>query len=700
MDLKGNLMVGIDIGGTFTDFVVNNKATGELFTYKSLSTPSHPSVGILQGLRDCFEEHNLEINDVKNIVHGTTLITNSIIERKGSKTGLITTKGFKDVLDIGRELRYDLYDLFMVKPEQLVMNENVYELDTREKKKLDENLKENIINCMNEIVNKDITSVAISLLYDDNSEQMEQEIKSFIEKKYPDVFLSVSTDVKNELGEYERTSTVVANAYVKPIIYKYIDELESGLTELGFDGGFFIMLSSGGFCTPEIAKTYPIRLLESGPAAGALTAAHWGKLTGNNNVIGFDMGGTTAKAVLIKNNIPNKIFEFETGRVHRFKKGSGLPILITAIDLIEIGAGGGSIASIDELGLLKIGPQSAGSEPGPACYSLGGEDPTVTDANILLGYLNADFFLGGKMTIDKDLATDSIRNKLKSKTDLDTNSLAWGIHQVVNENMSQATRIYAVEKGEDHRKYTIVATGGGGPIHAFGIAKNLNINKIIYPFAAGVSSAIGMLVVPGREDISVSFLQKVNDCDWGALRDEFAKMSNLAIERLQALGIDSEITINFKADIQYNGQGNTVTVNVSDTDLKNEDRYNIISQFEKEYEHLYSSVVDGGIVEFVNLRVEAETEPNEPEFSYVSHITDEKDSYIKGERKIYIPSENTGGNNNFKNVPVIDRYKLHVNDKLEGPCIIEENESTIVINGEAKIKVDKYLNIIAEMAEN
>src|SRR5699024_7020169 len=453
MELSKKLIVGIDIGGTFTDFVILKQSSGEVFTWKALTTPQDPSKSVIEGLKECFINYNLKISDIEKLVHGTTLVTNAIIERKGAKTGLITTEGFRDVLEIGREIRYDLYDLFMKRPSPLVAREFVRETQSRNNPNKHEKTTLNhqtIISSVNELVKKGVESIAISFIQSSETNKLEKEAEDILYKQFPEIYISRSSDVANEIGEFERTSTVVSNAYVKPLIDKYLSQLENKLKALSFKGRFYIMLSSGGFCDINVARQYPIRLLESGPAAGTLSAAYWGTKTGNTKVIGFDMGGTTAKAGLIKNGEAEKTFEFEAGRVHRFKRGSGLPIRTPTVDLIEIGAGGGSIAHVDNLGLMKVGPESSSSNPGPACYDLGGWDPTVTDANLLLGYLNPEFFLGGTMKIDKNKSEKSVTNKLSSTLNLDAYTSAWGVHKVVNENMSQAARIYAIEKGEDH----------------------------------------------------------------------------------------------------------------------------------------------------------------------------------------------------------------------------------------------------------
>lgn len=704
--LDNKLTVGVDIGGTFTDFVVLNRGSGKVFTWKSLTTPKDPSQGVIEGFEECMNYYNLPITGVQKIVHGTTLVTNAVIERKGAKTGLITTHGFRDTLEIGREIRYDLYDLHMKRPETLVPRQLRQEVQARGNinGNIDEPLdREELYSVTQDLIQQGVKSVAISFLHSYLDNSLEKEAEAMIKEWFPDLRVSISSDVASEIGEFERTSTVVVNAYVKPLMETYLNRLITGLKDLHFEGNFFIMLSSGGFCDTEIAKQYPVRLLESGPAAGALSAAHWGTKTGNDKIIGFDMGGTTAKACLIDDNEVEKVFKFEAGRVHRFKRGSGIPILIPTVELIEIGAGGGSLAHADSLGLLKVGPQSASSDPGPACYGLGGLEPTVTDADLTLGYLDPDFFLNGTMSLYKDDAEKALDRRLSQPLDLNFVTAAWGVHKIVNENMARAARVYTAEKGRDHRQYSLVATGGAGPVHAYGVARSLNLKEVIYPFAAGVSSALGMLVVPAREDLSQAFFSRIYQCDWETANQIFINMEKEALDRLNSAGVTgSNVNITRLADIQYVGQEYSVTVPLPNDSLEPGMEDQIVHLFEEKYLKLFQNTVQGGEPEIVNLRLVARSSERIPELTFQSQNKVEADEHrpiIKGYRPIYIPSlegdKITEGH--FQSAPVYDRYYLQPGDQFVGPCIIEEKESTIVINGSADVQVNDQFSVVAKV---
>jgi len=702
MNNQKRLNVGIDIGGTFTDFVILDRYSGEVFTWKSLTTPRSPSKSVATGLSECLKYYKLSIKDVYKLVHGTTLVTNAIIERRGETIGLITTKGFRDTLEIGREMRYDLYDLFMKRPGSLVPRHLRKEVETRKivSGKEQQAIKdEELIQVTKNLVEKGVKSIAISFIQAQSDNTLEKRAKKIIQKNFPNIHVSLSSDLASEIGEFERTSTVTANAYVKPLINNYLTQLDRELQTLGFGGNFYIMLSSGGFCNIDVAREYPIRLLESGPAAGALSAAYWGEATSNSRVIGFDMGGTTAKACLIQNGSPEKIFKFEAGRVHKFKKGSGLPILITTIELIEIGAGGGSIAHADNLGLLKVGPESASSEPGPACYDLGGTSPTVTDANLILGYLNPDFFLGGEIPINKTKSKEAISKKMSETLKLEVYLAAWGVHKVVNENMSEAAKIYATEKGKDHRKYTLVATGGGGPVHAYGVAKNLNLKQVVYPFAAGVSSALGMLISPAREDISKAFSVSINEVNWNEINKTLSNLEKSAKKRLIEAGVlEKHVNITRMADMKYKGQGHNVTLMLPKEPLEIKHKNQIIKDFETAYKQLFSNIIQGGEPELVNLRIAVESTEEPPRLSFYSQ-NKQKKAPFKENRYIFLPTsdQETIEKGEYISVPVYDRYLFKPGDSIKGPCIIEEKESTIVINGSASIYIDPFLNVVAKL---
>ena len=514
--MQKRIRVGVDVGGTFTDFVLVDEHRDMIFTGKQLTTPTDPGKAICEGVSRIVSEAGIEMSQLDGIVHGTTLVTNAVIERLGAKVGLITTSGFRDVLEVGHEMRYDLYDLFLEKPEPLVprnlrltVNERIastgeilFELDEA-----------GVNAACNELISKGVDTIAVCLINAYVNPEHEERVRDLILADYPDLPVTISTVVAPEIREYERTCTAVANAYVLPLMRRYIDDLQSKLTGLGLEGPLNVMLSGGGIAALRIAQEAPIQMIESGPAAGAISGAYYGRLTDTQSVIAFDMGGTTAKMCLIEDFNPEHANTFEAGRVRRFRKGSGVPLKVPVIDLIEIGAGGGSISRLDAMGLLKVGPDSAASEPGPVCYGLGGENPTVTDADLLLGYLSPEYFLGGEMSLDVGMVRNAIEAKLATPSGMTATDIAAGIHAIVNNNMAAATRAHIAEKGRDPRRYTLVATGGAGPVHAYGVAKQLKLNRFICPLGAGVSSALGFLIAaPATEGVHsyVSTLEQLD----------------------------------------------------------------------------------------------------------------------------------------------------------------------------------------------
>ncbi|HLZ10529.1 MAG TPA: hydantoinase/oxoprolinase family protein, partial [Chloroflexota bacterium] len=487
---------GVDVGGTFTDVLIHDRKSDSISVAKILTTPDDPATGILAGLIACLKQAGIRAADLDQIVHGTTLVTNALIQRTGVPTALVTTLGFRDVLDIAREHRFDMYDLLLELPRPLVPRDCRFEIDERcfsdgsvYRAPRDEDV-DRIIELLG---HGDFRAVAVVFLHSFRNPAHERAVGRRIAEKLPDVRISLSCDVAGEVREYERASTTVANAYVQEVLQRYLRSVQEQLGNAGFRGRLLVMLSNGGLATVDTVTRYPVRAIESGPAAGAIAAAQAGRLTGRTELLSFDMGGTTAKACLIDRGAPFVTHEFEVDRVFRFKTGSGLPIKAPAIDMIEIGAGGGSIARVDRFGLEKVGPESAGASPGPACYGRGGGLPTVTDADLVLGYLDPAYFLGGAMQLDRDAASAAIREYISEPLDLSIADAAWAIHRVVNENMASAARIHAVERGKDVRQYPIFAFGGAGPVHAFRVAEILAIDRVIVPFAAGVGSTFGFL---------------------------------------------------------------------------------------------------------------------------------------------------------------------------------------------------------------
>src|SRR5580704_621895 len=484
--------VGLDIGGTFTDFVLYDAARRRIALHKCLTTPHDPSVAALQGLIELVTESGIALDAVDEIVHGTTLVTNAIIERRGAKVGLLTTQGFRDVLEMGTEQRYDIYDLFLRFPAPLVPRRRRIEIaermDARGRVVTPLDL-DTVRAAARRLVDEGVEATAVCFLHAYRNPAHERAAAELLRREFPQLAVSLSCEVVPELREYPRAVTTCANAYVQPLMANYLARFERELAARGFRGRLNLMHSAGGLISPAAARAFPIRLIESGPAGGGLATALFGALAGRDDVIAFDMGGTTAKSCLVEGGRIEIAAMMEAARVHRFKRGSGLPIKVPVIDMIETGAGGGSIADIDEVGLLRVGPRSAGADPGPACDGRGGTDATVTDANLMLGYYDPGFFLGGRMPLDRAAAERAL-GSLGEKLGLSAMEVASGIHRMVTESMAAAARIHIVEKGKDPRRYAMVAFGGAGPAHAAEVARILGVREVLIPPASGAASAL------------------------------------------------------------------------------------------------------------------------------------------------------------------------------------------------------------------
>jgi len=495
-----------------------------------------------------------------------------------------------------------------------------------------------------------------------------------------------------EIREYERTSTTLANVYVQRLAQQYLERLRDRLRGIGVGGGLFIMQSNGGLCEAETGGRYPVRLIESGPAAGALAAAHYGALLGHKDLLSFDMGGTTAKACVISDGEPLVSPEFEIDRRYRFKKGSGLPIKVPVIEMIEIGTGGGSIARVDALRRLRVGPESAGARPGPVCYGLGGADPTVTDADLVLGYLDPDFFLGGEMRLDRDAARHAIAERVGKPLGLDPVEAAWGIHQLANESMAGAARIHAIERGKDVERFPIFAFGGAGPVHAFGVARILQSPSVIFPLGAGVMSAVGFLVAPLSFDFVRTLPGVLDALDWGAIAGTVAEMEAEGRAILGRTIAADQIRFRRFADMRYRKQGYEIRVPIPDGLLDASRRDEIRRNFESAYRAIYGHTVRDAPVEAVSWRVV--TQGPRPSLRLPTSARGGRDARAarKGVRRVYV-SDARG----YAEVPVYDRYALGAGATLEGPAVIEERESTVVVGAVARIRVDDAANVIVEV---
>jgi len=513
----------------------------------------------------------------------------------------------------------------------------------------------------------------------------------YIQKHFPDIYVSISSEIMPEIREYERASATTMNAYVQPLTHTYLSRLESRLQEMDISGVINIMLSSGRLTTIEGAKKSPIHLLESGPAGGTMAGVFVGKQTNRDDLFAFDMGGTTAKASLIHNNEPDITNQFEAGRVRRFRKGSGLPVRIPVIDMIEIGAGGGSIAKVNQLGLLTVGPESAGSEPGPACYDRGGEFPTVTDADLVLGYLNQDYFLGGTMKLNRQKSEEAIRIHLAEPLGLSVEDAALGVHRVVNENMANAARVHILEKGQDPRHYTMMAFGGAGPVHAFHVAQRLNLKQLMAPVGAGVASAIGFLVSPVAVESVRSHVDKLSSMGWNQVNTFLSELESDGRDFLAKSGIqDADVTVVRQSDMRYLGQGFEIKVSVSNEILSENTIAEIEENFSDVYKTLYSRTIDDVPIESVTWRVL--TKGPSPEIRLQQVFDDNGQNALKGHRIVRFAELDCA-----VECPVYSRYGLTIGDKMNGPAIIEEKESTFVIGPNSSFFVDEQMNIVVDM---
>ena len=686
----GTYKLGFDIGGTFTDFILLNEKSGEIHTHKILTTPEEPSDAVIDGISHLIDKYDIDPKKIVHTTHATTLITNAFIERKGSKTGLICTSGFSDIIEIGNEMRYDIYDLLIELPEPIVSRNNRFEVDERITatgtvfKKLNTTQLNKIVD---NIKKSGIEAVGICFLHSYKNNSHEEKVKEILKKKLKNVSVSVSNEVSPEIREYERISTTLCNAYVQPLVSKYLKKLLIEQKKLNLNNELSLMLSSGGITDIQTAIDYPINLVESGPAAGVLSAIYYGKQIKEKNILSFDMGGTTAKMGLIKDGKPTISDNFEIGRVHRFKKGSGLPVKIPTIELIEIGAGGGSIAHVDELGLLKVGPESAGADPGPACYERGNKYPTVTDANLVLGIINPDNFLGGRMQLNKDLSKEVIKENIANKLKISLIDSALGIYKIVNESMISATRVHIAERGSDPRKLILIAFGGAGPIHAHSIAKSLKMKGFVCPAKAGVASTVGFLNAPVSYDFFQSFISILKI-------DAFEKIDKI-FETMKKRGLDTLLRSSEKqkdgkfilqADMRHKGQGHEILVDIKNEDIRNKDIQVIKNKFYKSYETVYGYSHKKLDIEITKLRLKAIGK--NPKFKISEENYDQKSKLTK--RQIYLDK----GKPLFASI--YKRADLSELKNYAGPAIIEEIDSTVVIPNNCSFTKDHNQNIIAK----
>lgn len=686
----GKYRIGVDIGGTFTDFTLVDEVTGEVLVEKCLTTPEAPHQAVLAGL----ERYRLLRGDAvaaaNTFVHASTLFTNTVLERNGAVTGLLTTSGFRDILEIGRESKYEVYNAFIAFPRPIVPRN--LRLEARERVLADGSVRlplqeEDVEAAARAFREAGVTSVAIAFLHSYRNRAHEQRAAEILSQLLPSVALSLSSDVLPEPREYERTSTTVVNAYIKPIAVRYLDDMEQELRRLDFRHTPYMMQSNGGAATFALTKQYPVQAVESGPAAGVEAVGHYGQLTGRQQLLSFDMGGTTAKLCVVLEGRPFRTRTFEVDRMQRFKAGSGIPIATPVYDLLEIGSGGGSIAGVDGLGLLRVGPESASSVPGPACYGRGGTRPTVTDANLVLGYLGADSFLGGEMKLDMDAAQTAILEHVAGRLGVAIEEAAWGIYDLVNETMASAARVHIAEKGQHAGDLVLVGFGGAGPLHAVELARKLGCALVMIPPLPGVMSSFGLLTAPVTIERTRTVRRMLEEVDASELKDWLVTMER---EAAVLLGEGEAPTFARIAELWRKGQDYAVEVRLPASFVSLDARAEIAKAFESTYSAVFGNVDDGTPPELVTLRVRAARLGAPPRVRFTAAAGSPR---IKERRRTFVPAKRA-----YCEVPVYDRGSLASGVRVTGPAVIEERESTTVIGAGDDLCVDALGCLVVTLA--
>lgn len=686
--------LGIDIGGTFTDVVLYRHEDHRVFAHKELTTPESPTTGALRGVRRLLEREGVRRADVARVVHATTLFTNALIERRGAPTGLITTRGFRDTLEMRREFKYDLYDLFLELPAPLVPRASRMEVDERTdadgtiRTEVDE---AQLLFACDRLLAQGVRSLAVVFLNAYANSRNEERAREIITRAHPSLVVSVSCEVSPQMREYERTSTTVANAYIKPIAQQYLGELETELREMGVPGQLFMMLSNGGLTHVGEARRVPIQLLESGPAAGTIAAAAFSRRAGIANVLAFDMGGTTAKLSIVDDHEPLIAHQFEAARHKRFAAGSGLPINISTVELIEIGAGGGSLARVDALGLLKVGPESAGSRPGPACYARGGTQATVTDANLLIGLLDPVRFAGGTVPLESEAAEAAMR-PLAAALGEAPEAVTLGVRAIVNESMAAAARVHIAERGRSAADYALLVTGGGGPLHGCDVARRLGIPRVVCPPHAGVASALGLLIAPARVDRSATLACGLDEVDEAVLESRFAALEEAAAGVIrQTIAAKTAHRFTRAADLRFTGQGFELVTVLPPGPYGEGSKRRIRAAFEHDYLAVFGHLPPQPTIELVNIRVSA-VELTEERPLDVSTSPGSTQARVRHARTV-LQSED-----GRVEVPVLDRFDIPVGCPQTGPLLVEEASSTLVVPAGAHVLRDAADNLVIDLA--
>ncbi|WP_414044441.1 hydantoinase/oxoprolinase family protein [Macrococcus sp. EM39E] len=675
------MRVATDIGGTFTDLVALDNQ-GNIITEKSDTTPGRFDEGII----NVINKANIDIKDIEMFFHGTTVVINALTEKKGVKTGLITTKGFRDVLEIARGNRPDLFNIRYKKPAALIdrhLRKEVSErLDLHGQVLSPLNLDE-VDDIIEYFKDEGVEAVAISLLHSYKNNEHERKIAKYVHEKWPEVFISTSTDLSKEWREYERTSTAVLNAYVKPIANHYLKNLEEKINANRESKFNYIMQSNGGTSTFDVAKDVPINMVESGPVAGIFGAKIIGDMLDERNLIVLDIGGTTAKCSLVKDGEVKISTNYHLEKTDQY---AGYPLKVPVVDIIEIGNGGGSIAWVDESGSFRVGPLSAAAEPGPISYGKGGKKPTTTDANVVLGRLSLKNF---DSAIELDDVKENVEQALGEKLNMNAEEIASGIVKVANSNMLNALKLISVRKGYDPRDFVLVAIGGGGPMHAQDLARELGVKKVIIPAAASVFASWGMLMSDLRHDYSQTVLTSTNQADFKHLNEQFTSTIQHATDVLASEGMDEDKVVFSKSlDMRYVGQEHTVEIPITNEELNEKNIQEVINAFHESHERLYSYKLLENGTEIVNIKVQVLGKLDKPHISKVEHQDGER---VKEKRKVFF--ENDG----WIEINVYDKAYIDVDEKIDGPAIIEEKTTSTIINKNDIAAKDKYGNLIIEI---
>ena len=668
-----SIRIGVDIGGTFTDVVLECGA--EQYSTKVLTTYAAPEDAIITGMHQVCEKAGVKPSQIEQIIHGTTLATNALIERRGAKTALITTEGFRDVIEMRTESRFEQYDLNLSLPDPLLPRQMRFTVPGRMSAKgeiLVDLDRKDVEAVVERIAKAGFESVAVGLIHSYLNAAHEELVREVIAEKLPHVSVSISSEVSPQMREYERFNTVVANAYIKPLMASYLGRLEDRLRGEGVDCRIFLMHSGGGIISIQNAAEFPVRLVESGPAGGAVFAAHIAARYGLDKVLSFDMGGTTAKICLINHQTPKTSRVFEVARSYRFKKGSGMPISIPVIDMVEIGAGGGSLAHVDSMQQIRVGPESAGSEPGPACYGQGGTRPGVTDADLILGKLDPENFAGGSIKLHQDNSKIALAKHVGDTLEMDAVEAAFGVAEVVDENMANAARVHAVENGEDLSEYTMIAFGGAAPLHAARLCEKLGVERLLVPPGAGVGSAIGFLRAPFSFEANRSVYMKLSDFDAEKIKVLLTDLRDEATGFVRTCDEASQILSEFKVYMRYTGQGWEIPIPLQEGQAMNPDAATFESRFKEEYTKLFGRPVAGMDIEITVWSVNATTP--QKQVPLIPQTDGNATAVSNGTRHVFDAAVGTHLKAN-----VIDRGAMTAGQRANGPAVLVEAETTIIV---------------------